>query len=61
MIVWVSEVPNLGLLVTEADVSTTCVEAIIRTFLDSFVDFCTGCENVSVVSSSIQSYTYSTY
>ena len=29
--------------------------------LKSYVDFCIDGENVSVVSSSVQSYTYSTY
>ena len=40
--------------------ATTWVEAALSgVFLNSYVDFCIGGENVSVVSSSVQSYTYS--
>ena len=42
--------------------ATTCVEAALSgVFLNSYVDFCIGGENVSVVRSSVQSYTYSIY
>ena len=60
MIVWVSEVPNRSV----GDRSWRLLQPVskrLSEFSLTLIDFYTGCENVSVVSSSIQSYTYSTY